>query len=99
MFGPLGKDGYFQPLIDQRTGVIDKTVARYWDEHYDLLHFLQRNWTTLGPKVVNKLHVYVGDMDTYQLDKGVVLIDTTLPAYRTRREMENLFSPRKLAAE
>ena len=86
VFGPLGKDGFFQPLIDQRTGVIDKTVAKYWDERYDLLHYMQRNWPSLGPKIVDKLRVYVGDMDTYQLDKGVVLMEqwmktTTNPHY------------------
>jgi hypothetical protein len=86
VFGPLGDDGYFKPLIDQRTGVIDKDVATYWDNHYDLLHYMQRNWATLGPKLVDKLFVYVGDMDTYQLDKGVVLMEqwmktTTNPHY------------------
>jgi hypothetical protein len=73
-------------LINQRTGVIDKTVAKYWDEHYDLLHYMQRNWATLGPRLVDKLRIYVGDMDTYQLDKGVVLMEqwmktTTNPHY------------------
>jgi len=86
VFGPLGEDGYFKPLINQLTGEIDKDVAAYWREHYDLLHYMQRNWPTLGPKIVDKLHVYTGDMDTYQLDKAVVLMDqwmktTTNPHY------------------
>ncbi len=47
---------------------------------------MQRNWATLGPKLVDQLFVYVGDMDTYQLDKGVVLMEqwmktTTNPHY------------------
>jgi putative esterase len=75
VFGPLGDDGYFKPLVNQRTGAIDKQVAKYWDEQYDLLHYMQRNWPTLGPKIAGKLRVYVGDMDTYQLDKGVVLME------------------------
>ena len=29
VFGPLGRDGYFDPLIDQRTGTINKRVAQY----------------------------------------------------------------------
>jgi hypothetical protein len=86
VFGPLGEDGYFRPLINQLTGAIDKDVAAYWRDHYDLLHYMQRNWATLGPKIVDKLHVYTGDMDTYQLDKAVVLMDewmktTTDPHY------------------
>ena len=45
VFGPIGSDGYFKPLVDSRTGAIDKSVAQYWKEHYDLLYYLQRNWT------------------------------------------------------
>ncbi len=33
VFGPIGKDGYFEPLFDKRTGVINKQVAAYWKEH------------------------------------------------------------------
>ena len=86
VFGPLGPDGFFKPLIDQRTGAIDPEVAAYWKEHYDLLHHLQKNWATLGPKLIDKIHIYTGDMDTYQLNKGVVLMEqwmktTTNPHY------------------
>ncbi|MBI3695463.1 MAG: hypothetical protein HY238_11580 [Acidobacteria bacterium] len=86
VFGPVGKDGYFEPLLDQLTGAINRDVANYWKEHYDLLAYMQRNWVTLGPKIAGKLHVYVGDMDTYHLDKGVVLMEqwmktTTDPHY------------------
>jgi hypothetical protein len=71
VFGPIGTDGYFKPLVDSRSGAIDKSVAAYWKEHYDLLYYLQRNWTTVGPKLVDKLHVYVGDMDSFFLDRDV----------------------------
>jgi hypothetical protein len=70
VFGPLGKDGYFEPVFDKKTGVINPEVAKYWREHYDLLYHLQKNWSTLGPKLVDKLHVYTGDMDTYFLDRA-----------------------------
>ena len=36
VFGPLGKDGYFEPLFNKRTGEINREVAKYWKEHYDL---------------------------------------------------------------
>lgn len=71
VFGPIGPDGYFKPLVDSRTGVIDPSVAAYWKEHYDLLYYLQRNWSTVGPKLVDKLHIYVGDMDSFFLDRPV----------------------------
>lgn len=71
VFGPLGSDGYFKPAVDSRTGAIDHTVTQYWRENYDLLYYLQRNWTTVGPKLVDKLHVYVGNMDSFFLDRAV----------------------------
>jgi hypothetical protein len=70
VFGPVGRDGYFDPLFDKRTGEINPTVAQYWKQHYDLLEHLKRNWTTVGPKLLDKLHVYVGDADTYFLDRA-----------------------------
>jgi hypothetical protein len=71
VYGPLGEDGYFKPVFDKRSGRIDRTVAQYWREHYDLLEHLKRNWSTLGPKLMDKLHIYTGSMDTYYLDVGV----------------------------
>ena len=71
VFGPIGADGYFKPLVDSRTGAIDKSVAQYWKEHYDLLYYLQRNWPAVGPKLVDKLHVYVGNMDSFFLERAV----------------------------
>ena len=71
VFGPIGSDGYFKPLVDSRTGAIDKSVAQYWKEHYDLLYYLQRNWPSVGPKLVDKLHVYVGNMDSFFLERPV----------------------------
>jgi len=71
VFGPLGADGYFAPAWDKKTGVIDRKVVEYWKEHYDLVHILQKNWSTLGPKLVGKLHIYTGDMDSFFLDRAV----------------------------
>ena len=70
VFGPIGTDGYFKPAFDKRTGVIDKSVVQYWKDNYDILYYLQRNWPTVGPKLVDKLHVYVGNMDNFHLDRA-----------------------------
>ena len=66
-----GKDGYVEQVFDKRTGVINRSVAQYWKEHYDLRYHLERNWTRLGPKIAGKLHIYTGDMDTYYLNNAV----------------------------
>jgi hypothetical protein len=69
--GPVGEDGYFKPLFDKRTGVIDRSVAQYWRDNYDLVEYMNRNWTDLGPKIYNKLYIYMGDMDNVRLDQPV----------------------------
>jgi hypothetical protein len=85
-YGPAGSDGYPQRIWDKRTGVIDKKVAEYWKQHYDLRNILETNWSTLGPKVANNINVYVGDADSYFLNMGVHKLDeffktTTSPKF------------------
>ncbi len=82
----MGRDGYPQPIWDKYTGEIDHEVAEYWRENYDLRHILERDWATLGPKLVGKLHIYCGDMDNYYLNNAVYLMEeflegTTDPYY------------------
>lgn len=77
-YGPVGADGYPARIWNKETGVIDRTVAEYWKQHYDLRYLLETNWTTLGPKVANKINVYVGDADSYYLNDGVHLLNDFL---------------------
>jgi hypothetical protein len=86
IYGPVGKDGYPQPIFDKETGEIYPEVAAYWREHYDLRYILERDWATLGPKVQGKLHIYCGSADTYFLNDAVYLMEdflksTTNPPY------------------
>jgi hypothetical protein len=77
-YSPVGADGYPKRIWDKKTGVIDKDVAKYWKDHYDLRSILETNWATLGPKVANKINVYVGDADTYYLNMGVHMLEDFL---------------------
>ena len=74
VYSPVGTDGYPQRIWDKKTGKIDRKVANYWRDNYDLSFILQRDWQTLGPKVRGKLHIYVGDMDNYYLNNAVYLV-------------------------
>jgi hypothetical protein len=78
VFSPVGPDGYPKPIWDPVTGVIDRDVASYWRDHYDLNHIMQRDWATLGPKLSGKLHFAVGDMDTWYLNNAVHLLQEFL---------------------
>jgi enterochelin esterase-like enzyme len=85
-FGPAGKDGYPAKLWDSETGEIDREVARYWTENYDLTAILQRDWERLGPKLIGKLHVTMGTKDTFYLDAA---------AHRMEQFLESTKLPRK----
>lgn len=80
VYSPAGADGYPAPVLDPITGVIDKKVVQYWHEHWDLAAILKRDWPTLGPKLEGKLHIQVGDGDTYFLNNAVHLLDKQLQA-------------------
>src|SRR2546426_5804368 len=78
VYSPVGPDGYPKRIWDKRTGTIDRSVADYWREHYDLSYILRRDWKTLGPKLRGKLHIYVGEADTYYLNDAVYLVEEFL---------------------
>ena len=78
-WAPVGADGYPQSPWDKRSGRIDRAVADAMKaKGYDLRDYVERNWSTIGPKLVGKLHVAVGDMDNYFLNLGVYRFETFL---------------------
>jgi hypothetical protein len=78
VYSPVGADGYPKRIWDKRTGAIDRDVAAYWREHYDLSHILQRDWAAIGKDLEGKIHLYVGDMDNYYLNNAVYLVEDFL---------------------
>ncbi|HEU4510084.1 MAG TPA: hypothetical protein VFR78_17750 [Pyrinomonadaceae bacterium] len=78
VYSPVGSDGYPKPIWDKLTGKIDRSVAEYWRENYDLGHILKRDWAKIGPKLEGKLHIYVGEADNYFLNNAVYLVEEFL---------------------
>jgi hypothetical protein len=79
VYSPVGPDGYPKRIWDKKTGVINREVAEYWREHYDLSYILRRDWSEgLGSKLRGKIHIYVGEADNYYLNDAVYLIDDFL---------------------
>ncbi len=76
-FGPRTSAGNPSALWDPHTGRIDAAVATEWKK-YDLRLILQERWQTLGPKLINKLHIWVGEADDYFLNNAVHLLDEFL---------------------
>ncbi len=67
VFSPRGSNGRPVRVWDRRTGAVHTAAAKMW-EKYDIRLVLERNWPTLGPKLRGKLHVHMGDHDTFYLE-------------------------------
>jgi enterochelin esterase-like enzyme len=70
LFSPKGKDGLPRPLFDPVSGRIDQETAQHW-RRYDLKHYTETHWDTLGPKIQGKIHIWMGDRDEYYLNRAV----------------------------
>jgi len=95
VYSPTGKDGYPKPIWDRKTGKIDKVVAEYWKENYDLSYIMKRDWDKIGKDLEGKIHIYCGDMDNYYLNNAVVLTEeflesTTNPYYNGEVDYGNM---------
>ena len=78
VYSPVGSNGYPKPIWDKLTGKIDRSVAEYWRENFDLGYILKRDWAKIGPKLEGKLHIYVGEADNYYLNNAVYLVEDFL---------------------
>lgn len=77
VYSPVGSNGYPQNIWNPVTGEINKSVAEAWKE-YDLVNTLKENWVDLGPKINGELYISTGTMDTFYLDKSVILLQEFL---------------------
>jgi S-formylglutathione hydrolase FrmB len=77
LYSPKGEDGLPKPLFHPETGKIDREVAEHWRK-YDLKHYVETNWETLGPEVQGKIWVWMGDMDEFYLNPALRAFDQML---------------------
>jgi S-formylglutathione hydrolase FrmB len=77
VFSPLDDRGRPRRLWDRATGAIDRDTAKAW-EKYDIRLVLERDWPTLGPKLKGKIHVVMGDLDTFYLEGATKLLKAAL---------------------
>lgn len=78
VFGPRGANGKPLPLFDHRTGKVNRAVAAYWEAHYDIASIIERTYVALAPSLQHKLHIAVGTLDTFHLERGVLRLDSRL---------------------
>lgn len=77
VFSPRGEDGRPMKLFDRETGLINRDVLPSW-ERYDIVLQLKRRWEELADKLAGKLHIYIGDEDTFRLEGAVKLAKAEL---------------------
>ncbi len=73
VFSRRAADGKPERLFDRTTGRVDPAVAQSWN-NYDLRLILEAGWDALGPRLIGKLHIYVGTKDTFLLDRPARLL-------------------------
>jgi hypothetical protein len=93
-YGPRGADGFPVPLWDPKTGAINRAAIEHWKQ-YDLRLVLENNWRTLGPKLRGKLHIGVGDADTYFLNNAVHRLESFLSKSVPPYEGVIVYGPRQ----
>jgi S-formylglutathione hydrolase FrmB len=87
VFSPRLPDGRARPLWDRATGAVDPETAKAW-EAYDIRLVLERGWPTLGPKLKGKLHVDMGDLDTFYLEGATRKLKASLAALGSDARIE-----------
>jgi len=77
VFSPLDKNGLPAKLWGRKTGRIDPEIAQAW-RSYDIRLILEENWKTLKDELAGKIHITMGDQDTFYLEGATILLKKTL---------------------
>ena len=78
VFSPRCPDGRPCKIFDRVTGDVNSQVAKYWEEHYDIAHLVQSQWSEIGPDLKGKIHLIVGTWDTFHLDEPARKLEAVL---------------------
>lgn len=89
VFSPLDQAGRPRRMYDPTSGQVDPQVAEAW-RPYDINLKLRRNWKTLDPLLRGKLHIVMGDLDTFYLNGAVDLFAATLKELKSDAQVEIL---------
>jgi len=77
VFSEKDSQGNPKKLWDRKTGVIDRDTAESWKK-YDIRLLVENNKDALFGKLKGKIHVYMGDKDTFYLEGATRLLGDTL---------------------
>ena len=74
VFSKKASNGEPERICDAATGKINKDVFEHWKQ-YDISLYLRTNWSSLEPKLKNKILVTVGEQDNFLLNYAVHLLE------------------------
>lgn len=77
VFSPRSPDGTPRGLWNRQTGELDPSVVEAW-KAYDINLLLRNHWSELKPELKGKLHIIMGDQDTFYLEGATILLKQTL---------------------
>jgi S-formylglutathione hydrolase FrmB len=77
VFGSRQADGSPMPAWDRASGAVDTKAVEHW-EQYDIVHKLKSEWDTLKPKLSGRLHVHMGEEDTFYLEGATRILQAAL---------------------
>lgn len=87
VFSPRGEDGQPFPLYDRKTGAVNTNVAQSW-KRYDIRHILESRWKELEPDLAGKIHVYMGEADTFYLEGATKLLQASMDRLKADATIE-----------
>jgi putative esterase len=73
VWSPKGPGGRPMKMFNRETGEQDPFVQQAW-EKYDIRKIVEKNWPTLGPKLLGKVHLVVGSEDTFHLEEAAMML-------------------------
>jgi hypothetical protein len=103
VFSPRGPDGSAMRMFDRLTGAIDPAVTAYWKSHFDIARQIEDMSSAARRHLSGKLHIVVGDQDTFYLNGAVerlrdVLLQSDVAAairILPGRNHNDLYGPRE----
>ena len=82
MFGVPDAQGRPRRLCDPETGAIDHALVRDAWSSYDIARLIERRWTRLDPVLRTKVHLLVGERDSFHLERAVKRLKSKVDALR-----------------
>jgi hypothetical protein len=77
VFGTKQSDGSPTPAWSRKTGGVFTKEVEHWKQ-YDIVDKLESEWATLKPKLSGRLHVHMGDEDTFYLEGATRILGSSL---------------------